>query len=142
MVLFILFCLVVGCYVVSSLALAKIAKLNGQPKCYGWIPILNISVIFKVGGANPKLAWFYLAYIIILFIATASGSLFLGFIALILSLITTILSIYQYVLIYRVGKIYDMSVALFVISVIVPFVMCVYLYKLSKAMDRRTLSNV
>lgn len=52
--LFIFFILLLIFYVIQSIGLARIAKSIDKSPVLGWIPICNVYVIFKAGGANPN----------------------------------------------------------------------------------------
>lgn len=126
--LFIFFILLLIFYVIQSIGLARIAKSIDKSTVLGWIPICNVYVIFKAGGANPNWLW----YVLIIPILDTVAYLFPIVITMIIVVSCYIflfaMTVYQYVLMYRIGKKYNVSVVLFILSIIIPFIGAIYYY--------------
>ena len=126
--LFVCLILFIVSYVIQSIGLARIAKSIDKSPVLGWIPICNVYVIFKAGGANPNWLW----YVLIIPILDTVAYLFPIVITMIIVVSCYIflfaMTVYQYVLMYRIGKKYNVSVVLFILSIIIPFFGAIYYY--------------
>lgn len=135
LILFLLF------YVIQSIGLARIAKSIDKSPVLGWIPICNVYVIYKAGGANPNWLW----YVLIIPILDGIAYLFPIVITMVIVVSCYIflfaMTIYQYVLMYRIGKKYNVSLVLFILSIIIPFIGAIYYYIAGKR-AKEQLENV
>lgn len=126
--LFVCLILFIVSYVIQSIGLARIAKSIDKSPVLGWIPICNVYVIFKASGANPNWLWYLLIVPILEGLAYLLPTILTAVVIICCYIFVFCMVIYQLVLMYRIGKQYNVSVVLFILSIIIPFFGAIYYY--------------
>lgn len=124
--------ILLAAYIVNGWSMMQVARDKGEPTWLAWVPVANAYLLFKV--ARGKL-WILITLIYVpiqLFVPDKPETLFLAILGLIGSILAIWYSIYQLMLMYRLGNEYGATKAFFWIGfLILPF-MFAYLIQTGK----------
>lgn len=143
--IFLMIALVIGlaigitAYIIQGISLMNVATDKGLSTWMAWVPIVNIYLIIKVVKGKTWIMWTLAVY----FIAALIGSMTESLLLLSLAFIALIwFAIYQMIVVYKLGKIYDASKVLFWVGIF--FFPCYFVYfiQIGKEAKRRSLGNI